>query len=1125
MKTLYPRVACVLILSSAIPAYSGSSSSPVDFENEIAPLLETHCIRCHSPNNRKGELSLETFDDLENYGYVSPGDPESSYLIDIISPQQGMSAQMPKEGETLSKAEIQLLKRWIAEGANWPENVFVKQKSKADKDWWSLQPLSEVKPPQPRGMPAAWESNPIDAFVFQKLSEQNLTPNSPASRRELIRRATYDLTGLPPTPEEIESFVNDDDPLAYQKLVDRLLASPHYGERWGRHWLDVVRFGESNGFERNVIINDLWPFRDYVIKSLNDDKPFDQFIKEHLAGDILGRGRPQQEIGSAFLVAGPYDNVGNQGPVAAAQIRANTIDEIIRTTGEAFLGLTLGCARCHDHKFDPITQKDYYRWYATFAGVKHGSRVWATPEEQAQRSAKLKPLNQRRAEIQQQQAALNAAIKRRLLESQGNWPRDAVNARRNEETFPTVSARFVRFTITQTNQSQPCLDELEIYGPVSKSNLALASQGGQATASSLLPGYPIHQIEHLNDGQYGNRRSWISRKQTGWAQIEFPDVREINRVVWGRDREGKYEDRLPLEYSIEVSQDGKEWREVAHGRDRKPIDEQHLTRRGLSGHNLTMAQQWTQPPVDRRGTTETFDPVEAKFVRLVCEAQDVNLQSKSGFRIDEFEIWSHGSKPRNVALAQNGGQAFGKAREIQDFPGAYGPHLAIDGKVGERFLAAGRDLTIELAEPTTINRVVFSSAKGESKPDHRKFLFVAEYRIEISKDGQSWQEVASGDDRKPISEAHRKHRIARAMQPTPEEQETLNQLQQQLADVTKEIQAIPPLKTAWIGSRQSAPGPFHVFLGGSPQKKGDQVVPASLSVLSESAPTYQLTSRSAEAQRRVELAEWLTDSDNPLPARVLANRLWQHHFGTGIVRTPNDFGYMGGRPSHTELLDYLAVQLFEHGWRLKPLHRLIMTSQTYQQSSDYREEAAKVDGDSRLLWRFPPRRLSAEEVRDTMLMVADQLDKKMGGPGFRLYEYQQDNVATYVPLDEHGPETYRRAVYHQNARASVVDLMTEFDQPDCAFSAPRRSETTTPLQALTLLNHSFTLDMADALAKRLQEEAGAQPEDQIRRAFALCYGRAPNEDELKNCRALINEHSLPAFCRVLLNTSEFIYVQ
>ena len=300
----------------------GTCSLPaqeVDFEREIAPILAEHCVRCHSPNNTKGDISLATIEHVRDGGYVEPGDAESSALIDLIA---GDSPEMPQDGAPLSKAQVSLIRRWIDEGAVWPETVVVREAAKADHSWWSLQPLHTAE-----------NELGIDDYVSIKLGDHGLRRNAPADRRTLIRRATFDLTGLPPTPEEVAQFVADPDPKAYELLIDRLLESPRYGERWGRHWLDVVRFGESNGFERNVLIDNLWPFRDYVIRALNDDKPFDQFIREHLAGDVLDENDADTAIASAFLVAGPYDNVGNQDAVQRAQIRANTLDEIISATG------------------------------------------------------------------------------------------------------------------------------------------------------------------------------------------------------------------------------------------------------------------------------------------------------------------------------------------------------------------------------------------------------------------------------------------------------------------------------------------------------------------------------------------------------------------------------------------------------------------------------------------------------------------------------------------------------------------------------------------------------------------------------------------------------------------------
>ena len=1021
------RTFCVIVGALSLQAGLRADDLPPDFRTQIAPIFQKHCVRCHSPGNTKGDISLATIDDLVAYEHVISGDPNASHLIELLSGVDGERPAMPKGADPLSGEQIAALRHWIETGADWPDDVIITDTSKADADWWSLQPLNPYIGTSKKKVSSATVSDDsasqmIDDFVAVKLAEHNLSLSPPADRRTLIRRATYDLTGLPPTPEEVAAFVSDPDPSAYARLIDRLLQSPHYGERWGRHWLDVVRFGESVGYETNIIINNLWPFRDYVIRSLNEDRPFDRFIREHIAGDVFGQNDPSVAIGSAFLVAGPYDRVGNQDPVQAAQIRANTLDEIIRATGEAFLGMTLGCARCHDHKFDPITQQDYYGLYATFSGVRHGSAELATSEARAVRAAALNPLNSARSKLQQELSDLRSAIL-------------------------------------------------------------------------------IRAKEHLADHATG----------------------------------------------------------------------------------------WIRPPVDRTGTEDRFEPVQAKFVRLVCESQDLAPGNTTAFRIDEFEVWSSPGmqnqthEPRNVALAASGGKATGRARQIEDFPNAYGAHHTIDGKTGARFISAGSDLTIELAQPTLIDRVQFSSAKGELTPDQTLFVFVAEYRIEVSEDGKNWREVASGRDRRPVQgQDHLDHRLLQLETGTGEQAELLR-LEKELSAVNQQISKIPALPSVWIGNRNSADaqGPFHVFRGGSPQQPGEVAVPASLGVLGNRTPgqqpvnsavvrqsqsqdqssqgssalsesqgfAYRLNADAPEAERRQALADWIVHPENPLTLRVLANRVWHYHFGTGIVNTPSDFGFMGGSPTHPELLDFLALELKKNNWRLKKLHRMIMMSRTWRQSSLSRAGPTRIDGDSRLLWRFPPRRLSAEEMRDTILFVAGKIECSHtpqggrgtkensqsvhavdcnvpdGGPGFRLYRYLRDNVSTYVPLDKHGPDTYRRAVYHQNARASVVDLMTDFDQPDCTFSAPTRVTTTTPLQALTVLNHSFTLDMARALADRLHRDAGDDHRAQVRRAYELCYARQPTDDEIRACLELADEYGFPALCRVLLNTSELIYVQ
>ena len=955
--------AALLAYSFSIVAVGEMVFAEVDFQRDVAPILEAHCLRCHKPGNEKGDVSLATAAALTESGAVARGDSKKSPLLSVIrSESPGKRPDMPKEGDPLSAEQVDLIRAWIDAGADWPEGITLRERSQVDGSWWSLQPVAEVTPPELSDLPVGWGRNPIDRFILAKLHERGLSPSPPADRRVLIRRATYDLTGLPPTPEEVQAFLDDRSADAWEKVIARLLDSPHYGERWGRHWLDVVRFGESNGFERNVIIDTLWPFRDYVIRSFNEDKPFDRLIREHLAGDQLGPGDPAVEIGTAFLVCGPYDNVGNQDPVQAAQIRANTIDEMIRATSESFLGLTAGCARCHDHKFDPILQEDYYALYATLAGVTHGTRTIATPEQNQQRAAKLKPLNETLANLKRQDQELSAAI---------------------------------------TARAESRAEEL--------------------------------------------------------------------------------------------------------------------------------ASGWTREPISRYGTEETFAPISAQHLRLVVLGRDDRPDQRTGFTIDEFEVYGTDDPSRNVAAARNGGTADGDSRVAPDFDGAYGPELTIDGRFGARWLASSDTLTLHFGKPESISRVVFSSDRRKSLGMHGKTNFVGEYRIEVSVDGETWREVASSLDRKPTNDAHRKRRLYNAAI-TDAEQQQLARTRRQIRQTERSIAAVPAPPIWWIGRFGTPPASTHVFVGGDPQKPGPAVTPASLSTLQHEGPAYALAEDAAEPQRRMALADWIADPSNPLTPRVLVNRVWQHHFGRGIVATPSDFGAMGVLPTHPQLLDWLARQWVLPdaqggcGYRLKPLHRLIMQSQAYQQSSTALQSGLDADAECTLLWRFPPRRLGAEEIRDTILSISGKLDTRPGGPGFRLYEYQQDNVATYVPLETHGPETYRRAVYHQNARAMNVDLMTEFDCPDPAFAAPRRNATTTPLQALTLLNHSFSIDMAAAFAERLSS-SGQSPGGRIERAYRLAYGRPPSDDELAAASRFVTQHNLRALCRAILNSNELITVE
>jgi mono/diheme cytochrome c family protein len=964
-RVLFPLFLAVSATAAEIPP-----EALQHFEQKIRPALAEHCYECHSDRAKKlkGNLRLDSKAGWEKGGdsgepVIVPGKPEESLLIQSLQHLDEDLAMPPKKPK-LPETIIADFVAWVKMGAPDPREGAVEAK-RADKSWWSLQPLATGEPPSPNGLPETWADSPIDRFVFAKLAEKGLTPNLPADPRTLIRRMTYDLTGLPPAQEEVEAYAADstrNPQSAIRNLIDRLLASPRYGEHWGRHWLDVVRFGESTGFERNTIVDNAWPFRDYVIRSFNDDKPMDRLIVEHLAGDVIGKDNPEIEVGTTFLVAGPYDNVGNADPVAKANIRAATLDDVITATGSAFLGLTVNCARCHNHKFDPIPAEDYYRMRAAFEGVTHGDRVLATPQQRAAFTAATAPLNARKKAL----------------------------TKERDELTKTLTAR----------------------------------------AEAAPP-------------------------------LESP-----------------------------------------------------------------------RPAPDSQSTEETFATTEAQFVRLKILGNSVDPKTGVGAQIDEFEVWTDEAEPRNVALATAGAKVQGASgRSSGDSDRTYGVGNVIDGKYGERwFVGNPAELTITLPRPERIQRVVFSNDRTVSRLTTRRGVtaFVAEYEIHVSSDGTQWQKVADSLDRQPVSPAHAQARQLQRII-TPEERDRLAGFERDLANIERELRAVPALPQVWAGKFAQPNEATFLHKGGDPQKPGAAVPAASLSVLDRVTPAYELAGDAAESERRLRLARWIASDENPLTARVLVNRVWHYHFGTGLVDTPSDFGFLGSRPTHPELLDFLARRLHAHGWRLKALHREILLSQAYQQSGVFQDEAARTDRDARLLWRFPPRRLSAEEVRDTMLAVAGRLDLRMEGPGFRLYRYSQDNVSTYFPLDAPGPETYRRAVYHQNARASVIDVLSDFDLPDNAFPAPRRASTTSPLQTLTLLNHQFTLDMAEALATRIasgaEEGTTVSGEQMIERAFALAFQRAPTAQEIAAATALIATHGPRAFCRAMLNANELLYLE
>ncbi|HYV28084.1 MAG TPA: DUF1549 domain-containing protein, partial [Candidatus Eisenbacteria bacterium] len=847
----------VLIREGVAGAVDGLKLPPpaaraVDFVKDIQPILANHCYSCHGPEKQKNDLRLDV-KSIALQGGVSgpvimPGRSAESKLIQFVSgyPQEML---MPQKGERLSPEQIGLLRAWIDQGAKWPEGLDPKNYVNK-RDHWAFK--TPVSPPVPEVKNKRLVRNPIDNFILARLTGENLSASPEADRVTLIRRLSFDLIGLPPTPEEVRQFVEDRDPRAYENLVDRLLVSPRYGERWARHWLDVVRFAESAGFETNLERKNAWPYRDYVIRAFNDDKPYPQFVLEQLAGDAVG-----VEAATGFIVGGPWDAVKSPDVNLTAQQRMDELHDMVSTTGSAFLGLTVGCARCHNHKFDPISQVDYYALQAVFAGVQHGDRTLRPPDAGA-REKEADTLRKRIDGIDAQLTQFEPMANPSLAQTA---PLKMPNARLNEETFAPAAAKFVRFTIHETlGNAEPCIDELEVYsarpergspdpqhtltipraaGQETRApNVALASHGAKATASGTFPNSDLHKLEHINDGKVGNSRSWISNEAgKGWIQIEFPETVLIDKIVWGRDREEKFKDRLPTNYTIEA---------------------------GLS---LSLLQRVAgrpalRPAVHPRQNIERFTPVEAKFLRFTISAT-TSLEPC----IDELEVYAVGEHPQNVALANHGT----KATASGTYPNSEIHRLEHinDGRVGNSRSWISSEtgkgwVQLEFPAKVFINKVVWGRDREEKYSDR----LATNYQIAVSLGSNDWKVVAGSNDRESYVAGAKPKLAYSPAGLSAAEVERLNQLlaeKKRLQDKIKELTTFP---TVYAGKFEQ-PGPTYRLNRGEPLQKREQVTPGALKGL---GPKLDLAADTPEQKRRSELARWICGPKNPLTARVVANR-------------------------------------------------------------------------------------------------------------------------------------------------------------------------------------------------------------------------------------------------------------
>jgi mono/diheme cytochrome c family protein len=911
------------LVFSVLLAAASSQAAPVDFIKDVRPIFEEHCYSCHGAEKQKGGLRLDVKSAAlkggdEHAPNILPGKAETSPLITFVKGEDE-DMLMPPKGKRLSAAQVETLSRWIQEGALWPDGVD-SVSLRDPKAHWSFQPVSDPKVPEPGNQ--AWPGSPLDRFILGRLEKEGLSPNPEASRAEWLRRVSFDLTGLPPSPKQRQAFEADPRPDAYERVVDELLGSPRYGEQWAQHWLDLVRYADTHGFEVNTERPNAWPYRDYVIRAFNADTPYDQFIREQIAGDATGK-----DAATGFLVTASVLLPGQIGADDASKrlARQDSIDEIVVNTSQTFLGLSVGCARCHNHKFDPITARDYYAMQAFFSGVHYSDRPFGSPEALA---AKAKSV-----ELQKTTSALKLKLRVSQPLAQSGEARPRVIPNINIDRFTPVRAKQLRFTIEETDGREPCIDELEVFNEAG-ANVALARSGTQASASGQIIVANRNDVRFLNDGIYGNSRSWLgNEKGRGWVALEFPEEQTIESVVWSRDRNEKATDRLPTRYTIEVADASGQWRRVADSSDRAPVKP---------------ATANAAPP----------SPAQKEFDRLTGSIKSMENQIK------------------NLANAQR--------------------------------------------------------------------VFAGSFR---------------------------------------------------------------------------SPEVIRVLSRGNPEQPKEDVGPAVPAVFG--GP--QLGGELKEQERRLALANWIAGPKNPMTARVMVNRIWQWHFGTGIVDTPSDFGLMGTKPSHPELLDWLAGEFVRGGWSMKKLHKLIVLSSTYRQSSRHNAAGAAKDAEARLLWRFPPRRIEAENLRDTLLAVNGQLNLEMFGSGFDLFD-RRGGLSGFKPVEVFNPKGLKRMIYAHKVRREPDAVFGAFDCPDAGLSTSRRRESTTPIQALNLLNSRFALDMAAALAARLKKDVGDEPARQVSQAYELALGRPALPAEMADAVPVVEKHGAAAFCRALLNSNEFLFL-
>lgn len=987
-----------IIVFHASSAFTRLPASDL-FRDKVVPLLERRCLSCHNETDRKGEFSLQTQQHLMESGFVDAGHPDESHLLSVVSAgPNDARPTMPKDADPLSAEEAETLRQWITAGAEWPKDFRLTEPVVNNFDWWSLRPI--VRFPTPEFVDDAarlWICTPIDAFVLSKLREHGLQPTAETDRRTLIRRVTFDLIGLPPTPAEIAAFENDRAADAFEKVVDRLLESPHYGERWARHWLDVVRYADTCGYDKDKLRPNAWPYRDYVVRSFNEDKPFSRFVQEQLAGDVLFPGEPDGILGLGFIAAGPWDFIGHvevsESKIDGMVARNLDRDDMVTGALNTFCSTTIQCARCHNHKFDPFTQQHYYSLQSVFAAVDRAERPYDTdPTVEAKRYA----LTTQKSAAEKQLSDLDAAIRTEGGEMLAALEKQISELRPTAEPAAKRPEFGYHSEIAATADSEKWV-EVDLGRDVEISTIVLHPCHDDFAGIGAGFGFPL---------RYRIEASTASHRETGIAPVVVLDATSTDAANPG---------------IVAVS----------------------------TPCNTT-----------------------ARYIRIVA-TRLATRQNDFILALAELEV-----------IAADGSNAAANAT-VAALDSIEAPERWRKSNLTDKIwpVAAAPEAAGKLKEVRTARDALLATLNTEARKTQRALLT------------------------------------------------------QQLSDIGKELSQLPIGRMVYTAATHFTPqGNFRPTEGkprlvkllhrGNETQPREDVQPGTIPLQSSDKWQFSLPENHTEADRRAELARWVSSPDHPLTWRSIVNRVWQYHFGRAIVDSPNDFGRMGQLPSHPELLDWLASELRDNGQSFKKLHRLIVTSSVYRQGSSDNPTADLVDADNKYLWRMNRRRLEAEEVRDSVLAVSGQLNPEMGGPGFYLFELEKPEHSPHYEYSKFDPEdvrSHRRSIYRFIVRSQPDPFMTTLDCADSSQSTPRRHETLTALQALSLLNNRFTLSMAKHFATRLQNESESI-NDQVDQAYLLLTGRSPSPDEAGEMAEYARKHGLAALCRVLFNLSEFVFV-